>query len=70
MRNLDIWKVAHMYPMAKVLRNKRLIWFGHVQRRDKYEATRKILQMTVDGKVIYRQNTMTKTIDDHCSDPI
>ena len=24
-------------------------WFGHVQRRDKYDATINILQMTVDG---------------------
>ena len=39
-----------MYPMAEFLREKRLIWFGHVQREDKDEATRKILQMTVDGK--------------------
>ena len=41
-----------MYPMAEFLRlrEKRLRWFGHVQRRDKDEATRKILQMTVDGK--------------------
>ena len=39
-----------MYPMAEFLREKRLRWFGHVQRRDKDEATRKTLQMTVDGK--------------------
>ena len=39
-----------MYPMAEFLREKRLIWFGHVQRRNKDDATRKILQMTVDGK--------------------
>ena len=39
-----------MYPMAEFLRDKRLRWFGHVQRRDKDEATRNILQMTVDGK--------------------
>ena len=45
-----IWKGAHMYPMAKFLREERLIWFGHVQRRGKDGATRKILQMTVDGK--------------------
>ena len=31
-------------------REKMLRWFGHVQRRDKYEATRNISQMTVDGK--------------------
>ena len=49
-RNVDIWKEAHMYPMAKLLREKRLRWFGHVQRRDTYAATRKILQMTVDVK--------------------
>ena len=34
-RNVDIWKEAHVYPMAEFLREKRL---------------RKILQMTVDGK--------------------
>ena len=48
--NLDIWQEAHMYPMAEFLREKRLRWFGHVQRRDNREAMRKILQMTVDGK--------------------
>ena len=49
-RNVDIWKEARMYPMAEFPREKRLRWFGHVQRQDKYDATRKILQMTVDGK--------------------
>ena len=42
-RNIDIWKEAHMYLMAEFLRGKRLRWFGHVQRRDKDDATRKIL---------------------------
>ena len=37
-----------MYPMAEFLREKRLRWFGHAQRRDKDEAMRMILQMTVD----------------------
>ena len=41
-RNVDIWNEAHMYPMAEFLREKRLRWFGHVQRRDKDDATRKI----------------------------
>ena len=36
--------------MAELLREKRLRWFGHKQRRDQDEATRKILQMTADGK--------------------
>ena len=39
-----------MYVMVAFIRLKRLIWFGHVQRRDKDEAMRNILQMTVDGK--------------------
>ena len=49
-RNVDIWNEAHMYPMAEFLREKRLRWFGHVQRRDKDDATRRILQMEVEGK--------------------
>ncbi len=49
-RNLDIWKEAHMFPMTEFLRKKRLRWFGHVQRRDEDDATRNILQMTVDEK--------------------
>ena len=39
-----------MYLTAEFLREKRVRWFGHVQRRDKDDATRNILQMTVDGK--------------------
>ena len=50
-RHVDICKEANMYPMAEFLREKRLRWFGHMQRRDKDDATRKILQMMeVDGK--------------------
>ena len=51
-RNVDIWKEAHMYPMAEFLREKRLRWFGHVQRRVKDDATRKDIagEMTVDGR--------------------
>ena len=43
--NVDIWKEAHMYPMADFPRGKMLRWFRHVQRRDNDDATRKILQM-------------------------
>ena len=51
-RNVDIWKEAHMYPMAEFLREKRLRWFGHVQSRAIDDATRKDIadEMTVDGK--------------------
>ena len=51
-RNVDIWKQAcriHV-PDGRIPQREEMIWFGHVQRRDKDEATRKILQMTVDGK--------------------
>ena len=43
-------KEAHTYPMAEFLREKKLRWFGRVQRRDKVDATRTLLPMTVDGK--------------------
>ena len=36
-----------MCPIAEFLREKRLILFEHVQRRDKDEATRTMLQMAV-----------------------
>ena len=51
-RNVDIWKEAHMYPMAEFLREKRLRWFEHVQRRANDDATRKDIadEMTVDEK--------------------
>ena len=49
-RNVNIWKEAHIYPVAEFLREKRFISFGHVNKRDKDDAMRKILQMTVDGK--------------------
>ena len=40
-----VTNVAHVlvYPMAEFLREKRLRWFGHAQRRDKDDAARKIL---------------------------
>ena len=34
-RNVNIWKEAHMYPMVEFLREKRLRLLGHVQSRDK-----------------------------------
>ena len=46
-----------LYPMAKFLRQKRLMWFGHVQRPDKDEATRKILQTTMmESEIVADQN--------------
>ena len=48
--NADIWKEAHVYPMAETFRQNRLKWFGLVQSRDKDEAMRTVLQMAVDGK--------------------
>ena len=50
-RNVDIWKEAHVYPMSELLRENRLRWYGHVRRRDKDDATRKMLQMTVESEM-------------------
>ena len=46
-RNAHIRTEANMYPMTEITMKKRFRWFGHVQRRDKDETTRNILQMTV-----------------------
>ena len=40
---LDHVRGARMYPIAEFLSEKRLRWFGHVQRPDKDEATINIL---------------------------
>ena len=45
--NVDIWKEVQVYPMAEFLREKRLRWFGHGQRRDTDVSSRNILQMAV-----------------------
>ena len=51
-RNVEIWKCMypHMYPISEFIREKRLIWFGHVQMRYKDEATKNILHMAVARK--------------------
>ena len=50
-RNVDIWKEAHMYRMAEFLREKRLRWFGHVQSRAKYDATRKDIADEMESEI-------------------
>ena len=50
-RNVDIWKEAHVDPMAELLRENRLRCYGHVQRRDKDDAMRKMLQKTVESEM-------------------
>ena len=45
-RNVDIWKEAHMCPMAEFLREKMLRWSGQVQRRDKDDARRNMGKLT------------------------
>ena len=48
-RHVDIWKEAHIYPMAE-FRRVGCDRLDMCKWRDKVEATRKILQMAVDGK--------------------
>ena len=56
-RNVDIRKEPHMYLMAEFVREKKLRWFGHVQRREKYEAMR---EMAVDGSKRKEKSRQTK----------
>ena len=39
-RNEDIRKEAHVKPVETFLENKRLKWFGHCLRRERYHAER------------------------------
>ena len=52
-RNVDIWKEAHMKQPAEFLMEKRLRWFGHVQRRDKYDAMRDIADNNNNNNTVY-----------------
>ena len=49
-RNVDIWKEAQLPDGGIPQREEVDMAWACVQRRDKDDAKRKILQMTVDGK--------------------
>ena len=49
MRNEDIRRILHITPIDKVMRGGRLRWFGHVQRRDADNVTRRVMELAIPG---------------------
>ena len=49
MRNEDIRRIRHITPIDEVMRSGRLRWFGHVQRRDVNNVTRRVMGLAIPG---------------------
>ena len=49
-KNEDIWREANVEPMTTFLRKKRMLWYGHVLRKEGEDTTKKMLNMQVQGK--------------------
>ena len=49
MRNEDIRRILHITPIDEVMRGGRLRWFGHVQRRDADNVTRRVTNLAIPG---------------------
>ena len=49
MRNEDIRRILHITPIDEVMRCGRLRWFGHVQRRDADNVTRRVMNLAIPG---------------------
>ena len=49
MRNEDIRRMLQVSPIDEVMRGGRLRWFGHVQRRDANNVTRRVMDVTIPG---------------------
>ena len=53
MRNEDIRRILllllHITPIDEVMRSGRLRWFGHVQRRDANNITRRVMELAIPG---------------------
>ena len=48
-RNEDIRRILHITPIDEVMRGGRLRWFGHVQRRDANNVTRRVMALAIPG---------------------
>ena len=48
-RNEDIRRILNMTPIDEVMRGGRLRWFGHVQRRDANNVTRRVMELAIPG---------------------
>ena len=49
MRNEDIRRILHITPIDEVMHGGRLRWFGHVQRRDANNVTRRVMELAIPG---------------------
>ena len=49
-RNEKIRPMLKVAPIEDKLRENRLRWYGHIQRREETHATKKVLNMAVQGK--------------------
>ena len=49
MRNEEIRHILHLSPIDEVMRSGRLRWFGHVQRRDATNVTRRVMELAIPG---------------------
>ena len=47
--NEDIRHILHLSPIDEVMRSGRLRWFGHVQRRDATNVTRRVMELAIPG---------------------
>ena len=49
MRNVEIRRILHVSPIDEVMRCDHLRWFGHVQRRDADNVTRRVMNLAIPG---------------------
>ena len=49
MRNEEIRRLLHVSPIDEVMRGGRFRWFGHVQRRDANNVTRREMELAIQG---------------------
>ena len=49
MRNEEIRCILHVSPIDEVMHGGRLRWFGHVQRRDADNVTRRVMELAIPG---------------------
>ena len=49
MRNEEIRRILHVSQIDEVMRGGRLRWFGHVQRREANNVTRRVMYRAIPG---------------------
>ena len=49
MRNEEIRRILHVSPIDEIMRCGHLRWFGHVQRRDADNVTRRVMNLAIPG---------------------